>query len=167
MGYWRGHSVLYATTLFANQRSLRFLLKYGEARCGEWSELFLHLLLAQGIEVDLNNDTCAIACETTKQNIIKRYDIDFYPYKSDILKYRQYGLPEEFTVAKATFVKNKQNFNEYIKEGGSAAQGNKNAQSSFGDHIWVYFRNKLFLTPLTENLIQKKIVISNIIAKII
>ena len=147
MGYWRGHSVLYATTLFANQRSLRFLLKYGEARCGEWSELFLHLLLAQGIEVDLNNDTCAIACETTKQNIIKHYGVDLYPYKSDILKYRQYGLPEEFTVTKATFVKNKQNFSEYIKEGESAAQGNKNAQSSFGDHIWVYFRNKLFFDP--------------------
>ena len=147
MGYWRGHSAIPQSKIFEVNRSLRFLLKYGEACCGEWTELFLHLLLAQGIEVDLDNDTCAIGCEGIKQYFIKHYGVDLYPYKSDILKYRQYGLPEEFTVAKATFVKNKQNFSEYIKEGESAAQGNKNAQSSFGDHIWVYFRHKLFFDP--------------------
>jgi hypothetical protein len=54
LGYWRNSSSTKGT--FA--RGIRNLIKEGEARCGEWSDLMAHLCLVQGI---INHDTVAIA----------------------------------------------------------------------------------------------------------
>lgn len=51
LGYWRGYSSLKnedeAKKFYL--RSIRFLLSYGEARCGEWTDFLSVILLVQGI----------------------------------------------------------------------------------------------------------------------
>lgn len=49
--------------------------------------------------------------------------------------------PFRFTVKNAIYQK------DGTLTGKSPAQGNPNAQPTFADHIWVYFRQKLFLDP--------------------
>mgnify|MGYP000857847562 FL=1 len=134
MGYWRGHSAIPQSKIFEVNRSLRFLLKYGEACCGEWTELFLHLLLAQGIEVDLDNDTCAICTEYAIVEWGYPYIGRIQPYNYNLKSYR-------FSVKDAIYQK------DGNITGTSHAQGNENAQRYFSDHIWVHFRNRLFFDP--------------------
>ncbi|HEX8577594.1 MAG TPA: hypothetical protein VF677_15010 [Flavobacterium sp.] len=66
LGYWRGTSSptppppppTSPKSTFANDRSLRYLLSKGEARCGEWTNFIEHLCLTQGIT---DFDTVAVA----------------------------------------------------------------------------------------------------------
>ena len=152
MGYWRGISVADSGNPTTNNtdprskmfydkhknlyipRCLRSLLKYGEARCGEWTFFFLHLLLAQGIEVDLNNDICAICTDFA---IVE----GGFSYKYRILPHNYKNKSIIFGVKDAILQ------NDGTPIGLSPAQGNKNAQSTFMDHIWVYFRDKIFFDP--------------------
>lgn len=137
LGYWRGRSAAGGDPAFRALRSVRYLLQYGEARCGEWSNFFLHLLLTQGIDVDENKDRCAIVTD---------YAIIDAGYDSSKYQYRK--LPHDtgkksiyFAVKDAVIMKDRS-----IK-GTSYGQGNKDAQSYFIDHVWVYFRQKFFLDP--------------------
>ena len=150
LGYWRGISDNDNPTrdkkkskMFYDRknnkhirRGLRTLLAYGEARCGEWTDFFLHILLAQGISVNDENETFIIVTDVNKPT--KLYDYT-------IIRFRKPSI--SFTVKDAVFVKNIQNIKEFIIEGKSEAQGNKDAQAYFGDHIFMYFREKFFMDP--------------------
>jgi len=150
LGYWRGISDNDNPTrdkkkskMFYDRnndkhihRGLRTLLAYGEARCGEWTDFFLHILLAQGIEVDLEENTCAIC---TDYAILKR-GYDPLKYKHRYSAFDSDKISIMFSVKDAEILGN-----DII--GKSKAQGNDDAQSIFIDHIWVHIRNKYFLDP--------------------
>ncbi|UTC66612.1 MULTISPECIES: DUF4280 domain-containing protein [unclassified Treponema] len=132
LGYWRGRSAVGGDTAFRALRSVRYLLQYGEARCGEWTDFFLHLLLTQGIDVDEDRDRCAI-----QTNFFSTYKLN---YVSSEKSY-------EFSVKDARFTLDKTEPHKYITQGDSEGQGNKQTQPTFGDHVWVYFKGKFFLDP--------------------
>ena len=134
LGYWRGKSALEnGDKNYDTFRSVRYLLREGEARCQEFTDFFLHLLLTQGIDIDFKNDICYIMMKVYSTNI-----------RNNVLSS---PVSYEFSVKDAKFILGDINHNEYIVDGISEGQGNKEAQSTFSDHIWVYFRRKAFFDP--------------------
>lgn len=161
LGYWRGISNndnpirdknMTEYNMFYDKpnkefipRGLRTLLSYGEARCGEWTEFLKHILLVQGIPINDKKETFIIVIDEFKLEKIK---------DTTIIRFRK--IPISFTVKDAVFVKNTQNIKEFIIEGKSEAQGNKDAQAYFGDHIFMYFREKFFMDPSYGILFKEK-----------
>ena len=145
LGYWRGKSAIGGDPDFRSLRSVRYLLQYGEARCGEWSDFFLHLLLTQGISVNKDKDRCAIV--TDYINTSKLNDLSINRLRNSSVV---------FTVKDAIFTKNSQNTKEYVIKGKSEAKGNDDAQPYFADHVWVYFRQKFFLDPSYGIMFEEK-----------
>ncbi|WP_038106603.1 hypothetical protein, partial [Treponema pedis] len=152
LGYWRGISTAENPIKGGNDprsrmfydkiknehipRGVRTLLSYGEARCGEWTDFFLHLLLTQGIDVDEDRDSCAIVTDYRDASKLNDLGINRLRNRSVV-----------FTVKDAIFTKNSKNIKEYIIKGKSEAKGNDDAQPYFADHVFVYFRQKFFLDP--------------------
>jgi hypothetical protein len=125
LGYWRNNSAAKGSF----QRGLRILLRDGEARCGEWTTFFVHILLAQGLSV--GNDTIGICTEVgfTKT----RY---FPNYTETSPKYKPVPIPYQFAVKNAIH----SDPNDPKKTtGDSAGQGNPTAEPLFIDHFWFYY----------------------------
>lgn len=143
LGYWRGKSAQGQSTQdpkFNILRSLRYLLREGEACCGEWTGLFLHLLLAQGIFVSVSRDSIAICSDYARESV--PYFRNNYIYASRLRNKNVQSI--QFSVTDAQFViKN----NEIVVDGQSAGQGNGDAQPCFMDHIWIYLKGKRFFDP--------------------
>ena len=127
------------------RRGLRTLLAYGEARCGEWTDFFLHILLAQGIFVNEEDNTFAIVTDIKNNTKLKDYHIP---------RFRNFSIV--FTVKEAIFSLEDKNIKKYIRKGKSIAKGNDDAQPYFSDHIFVYFRKKFFLDPSYGILLDEK-----------
>ena len=161
LGYWRGISNndnpirdknMTEYNMFYDKpnkefihRGLRTLLSYGEARCGEWTEFLKHILLVQGIPINDKKETFIIVIDGVKPTKVN---------DPTIIRFRKPSI--SFTVKDAVFVKNIQNIKEFIIEGKSEAQGNKDAQAYFGDHIFMYFREKFFMDPSYGILLKEK-----------
>ena len=137
LGYWRGNSAADGPESFDELRSVQYLLQYGEARCGEWTDFFLNLLLVQGINVDIKREICAIC--TDYAIIDSRYSQNDYKYRDILDNPKQKSII--FTVKDAIILSDERII------GNSSAQGNDNAQRFFIDHIWVYIREEYFLDP--------------------
>jgi len=113
MGYWRGHSKLRSSRKFGAERGLRFLLYYGEARCGEWTTFFLHLALCQGIEL--------------KQFVILSGNnpvFDPTKYNNTIFLVKNWKVQDPKPPLPKTSVN---------------AQGNNNPMRFFWDHVFIMF----------------------------
>ena len=161
LGYWRGISNndnpirdknMTEYNMFYDKpnkefihRGLRTLLSYGEARCGEWTEFLKHILLVQGIPINDKKETFIIVIDGVKPTKVN---------DPTIIRFRKPSI--SFTVKDAVFVKNIQNIKEFIIEGKSEAQGNKDAQAYFGNHIFMYFREKFFMDPSYGILLKEK-----------
>lgn len=123
LGYWRNVS------MGDFVRGLRTLLKDGEARCGEWTDFFQHILLAQGMSV--GNDTIGICTE---------YGFSYTPYFPTYIEktpsYSSTPTSIQFAVKNAihTDITNFQ-----VTTGDSPGQGNPKSQPLFIDHYWFYY----------------------------
>ena len=133
LGYWRGASTGANDPTFSPVRCLRFLIANGEARCGEWTSFFVHVLLAQGLDVE--ETTKAICTEWSA------YNQGFEGYTYSEKNYGKLGLSMEFAVKNA--IHNDVNRLRTIS-GDSAGQGNPKTQPTFSDHIWFYYKKKRY-----------------------
>lgn len=143
LDYWRGKSAQGLSTedpQFGALRSLRYLLRVGEACCGEWKDLFLHLLLTQGIIVSESRDSIAICTDYARKEV--SFFKDNYIYTSALRNKSIQSI--QFSVVEAQFVIRD---NEIVIDGQSAGQGNHSAQPFFMDHVWVYLKGKRFFDP--------------------
>ncbi len=126
LGYWRNNSS--ATGSFT--RGLRSLLRDGEARCGEWTTFFVHILLTQGLAV--GQDTIGI-CTEYGYTLPQRY---FPNYIETSRNYKPSPTPLQFAVKNAI---HSDPSNPRITTGDSAGQGNPQAEPLFIDHFWFYY----------------------------
>lgn len=131
MGYWRGassvnHSEL--ATLFRSHRNLRFLLTYGEARCGEWTRFFQNIILCLGINI--GSDSVAICTKQYSQGF--KY---FETSPNFVLDKKSH------TFAVKNAMLNDLN-NPGSTTGNSPGQGNATAQPFFVDHVWFFYTKK-------------------------
>ncbi len=144
LGYWRGASAIQADQAamerFANRRGLRILLSDGEARCGEWTSFFQHVLLAIGVNVGRTNECTYAVCThlgilSPGTKIVDPQAQQYYSFTT-----RNYSsnpfYSYEFAVKDAMQVIENNNL---VIKGQSKAQGNDNAQPTFADHIWFYY----------------------------
>lgn len=181
LGYWRGYSSLEddenKTDFFENYRSIRFLLSYGEARCGEWTDFLSVILSVQGI---YTFEKVAISIDDRENGLIDNnfnkgknieYVLKKYKKKIQGISYEPYirysdwhkGTKElknkelenynllfilvkncEFVFGKvdiqnSLFVEQSIDNNAICNSSSkkSKAQGNDDAFSTFGDHVWL------------------------------
>lgn len=128
LGYWRGK--VYSDTNFDSLRSVRYLLREGEACCGEWTLFFQHILLAQGIVV--SDPFFAIGTDENGR----------YPYKYQTHNDKVHSII--FAVAQAKFLVEN---GKIVINGKSAGQGNPTAQPYFSDHVWFHYNGQRFYDP--------------------
>lgn len=135
LGYWRNASMGQFV------RGLRTLLKDGEARCGEWTDFFKHILLSQGI-LD-GNDTLGICTEAGAKLGFQVNPTIPDSYSNITSLYKPKPISLQFAVKNAMH-SNINNFNETV--GDSPGQGNPKSQPLFIDHIWFYdtLRNRFY-----------------------
>jgi hypothetical protein len=131
LGYWRGRSL---TQAYQNNRGLKMFLIDGEARCGEWTIFFQHILLSQGLSV--GEDTVGICTQyatsmgfSVNPTVPGSYPYITPPYKSN---------PASITFAVKSAVHNNLS-NPTSTSGDSAGQGTKTARPFFVDHFWFYY----------------------------
>jgi hypothetical protein len=124
----------------------RYLISHGEARCGEWTAFFVHILRAQGLNV--NQDTKAICTELASPN---------YPsYTEKEKSYGTLGLSVVFAVKNAIH----NDVKRFTKTSGSSpGQGNPTSQPTFRIIYGFITKNSVILTFLMENHLVKRIVI--------
>jgi hypothetical protein len=137
LGYWRNESAITGTGIETARaatttgNAIKYLLSYGEARCGEWTSFFVHILLTQGL--DVKNDTKAICTEWASPG---------YPtYTEKEISYGTLGLSLEFAVKNAIH-----NDAAILRStsGNSPGQGNPTSQPTFSDHVWFYYKKKRY-----------------------
>jgi hypothetical protein len=137
LGYWRDNSSLIGR--FARTgRDATVLLNYGEARCGEWTDLFLTICTAMGATLIPGRDTLAITSTNLNLGGVSSTSPDHINRESMI-----------FCVKNASIAKINDYNNAYFGSdisGQSRAQGNDNAQPVFQDHIWFCYNkdNRFF-----------------------
>lgn len=124
LGYWRNASSSSGSFV----RGLRSLLRDGEARCGEWTDFFQHILLTQGLPV--GSDTIGICTELA----YSQYGFNTYIEKSS--KYKAKPISYQFAVKNAMH-NDVNNFNSTV--GDSPGQGTSQSQPTFIDHYWFYY----------------------------
>lgn len=132
LGYWRNKS---AASGGGFTRGLRTLLRDGEARCGEWTAFFQHILLSQGIAV--GNDTIGICTEYA----VSKYGFPANPiipdsYSKTSSSYKAIPLSYQFAVKNAIHI----DVTDPSKTSGySAGQGFPKTEPLFIDHFWFYY----------------------------
>lgn len=164
MGYWRGRSRHKPGNDFNELRSVRYLLKYGEARCGEWTNFFFHILLVQGIkniekiaidttdcfEGQINNFMNTGGTPNQILALVEQYcpgDIPYLRY-SDwnrdtriLLDVALQGYTlRKFMVKDCEFIYTYSGLTNHIhnsEEKKSKAQGNDDTINVFNDHVWA------------------------------
>jgi hypothetical protein len=135
MGYWRGLSDGTKPMAF---RGVRFLLKFGEARCGEFTGFFSHLAFTQGIT---NMNEVPVATNSMKgaytaytglhKASLGKLDaaLSGGGYSPTLLLVKNCSMqPQLDAFKKPTLVL--ENFNR------SQAQGNSDAVNIFWDHVF-------------------------------
>jgi Domain of unknown function (DUF4280) len=125
LGYWRNTS----SAAGSFTRGLRTLLRDGEARCGEWTTFFIHILLSQGVPV--GNDTIGICTQMGFTQT--RY---FPSYTEVSPNFRPLPASYKFAVKNAI---HSDPSNPNVTTGDSAGQGNPTAEPLFIDHFWFYY----------------------------
>ena len=125
LGYWRNSSSAAGSFV----RGLRSLLRDGEARCGEWTTFFQHILLTQGLSV--GNDTIGIC---TEEGFAKT---PYFPnYIEKTKAYKPVPSSYQFAVKNAIHV----DIADPSKTSGdSSGQGNPKTEPLFIDHYWFYY----------------------------
>ncbi|MDR2235554.1 MAG: hypothetical protein LBE92_05485 [Chryseobacterium sp.] len=129
LGYWRNAS------MGSFQRGLRTLLRDGEARCGEWTDFFQHILLTQGLPV--GSDTIGICTEMA----VTDYSFPSNPsdptaYSQTSSAYKPVPISYQFAVKNAI---HSDASNPTKTTGDSPGQGNPRSQPLFVDHYWFYY----------------------------
>lgn len=160
MGYWRGistqeASVKSGTNDFYNMEknikyprtsgndiveSGKFLLKYGEARCGEWTHLFICALYVHGIS---GCECIHILTDQGRENYNKENDTTYQKSEDHIDGVHSFLFAvKNAKLSNVSAGTEKDNpthsiYNNYK----SLAQGNSNAHPTFLDHIWCYYKS--------------------------
>jgi hypothetical protein len=162
MGYWRGISAVDAQSTLPPasmqpdkfydaatsthiDRTSRVILKYGEFRCGEWSDFFTYILMCQGILLD---QFAIYSGRGDNQNYYFKIDPITHSVSyinPDLSKVTPGGSSIEYYYANWVFyVKGGWGFSDPNKPTLSVsttnrAQGNTNPLHEFSDHIFVLF----------------------------
>jgi len=128
LGYWRCSSALNPSVfpprdeIFNNNtRSVRFMLRVGDGRCGEWAEFFTDLCLTQGIE-DVDMLTFYINYPNIKESSIE--------FISNIFLVKSWNIRDP---------------RRPIDKGGKA-QGNDKPLNFFSDHVFSVYKGVFYDT---------------------
>lgn len=126
LGYWRNSSALQpnkfspirAESFTQSSRSVRFLLRIGEARCGEWAQFFTALCQTQGID-GVKQLPFKLSNKTLNGNP---------GYISSCFLVKTWKTPDP---------------HRPIDQGGKA-QGNNKPMNVFGDHVFSVYNNQFY-----------------------
>ena len=140
MGYWRGASTAKDKFKSIGGRKDEVLLEYGEARCGEWKNLFLNVLNVHGI------DTCESIAICTDQAKEEAIIFMTYIYKTESKDSEIKS--QKFAVKDYAYLMDYKN-NVLMQNGlKSIGQGNSDAEPTFMDHVWCYYsKSSKFYDP--------------------
>ena len=151
LGYWRGASMIRGAARSGYPafndytRSWKYLLAYGDARCGEWTELLLKLLEVQGISI-VGDARLAICTDY----LYTDYGYNTYRYTSPSFNRNKKSFSFAVANAKQNDVsipgQNPPNSSGITPgvSGQSAAQGNSSAQAVFFDHVFVFYNDRFY-----------------------
>lgn len=130
LGYWRGNSSLASNFLRSGGRFKTVLLAYGEGRCGEWTYFFLYIGIAMGANLD--KDTMGIGTSA-----FRKYT---QVSPAHINKFTGVFCVKDAVISKINDFSRLQLGVDVV--GKSKGQGNDDAQPTFADHFWFYYKRE-------------------------